>query len=184
MKKGLIVTLSIIGALLLSLLIGGSTLWSHRNVAVELEEKIAAQYKANQNSYDNMWKKFMELTQVTELQAKQMKDVYSGIISGRYQDQDLLFKMVKEDNPKLDSGVYTQLQRQIESGRNSFKNDQDKILDIVREYNSNIRKWIVMSAITGRHRMDENQFIITSDRTDKAFEDKKDDVIDLTGGKK
>jgi hypothetical protein len=88
--------------------------------------------------------------------------------------------MVSEDNPDLDNGVYTQLQQAIEAGRNSFKNDQDKILDIIREYNSSIRKWIIMTSLTGRERIDENQYIITSEETDNAFKDKKADVIDLT----
>lgn len=183
MKRGSIIALSIVGAIVLFIIIGAATTWSHRNTAVELEERIAAQYKANQNSYDSMWKKFMELTQVTELQAKQMKDVYTDLIAGRNQDQNLLFKMVKEDNPKLNGEVYTQLQRQIEAGRDTFKNDQNKILDMIREYNSKIRKWIVMTAITGRQRIDENKYIVTSERTNNAFESKKDDVIDLTGGK-
>jgi hypothetical protein len=166
------------------LFIGAATLWSHRNTAVELEERIAMQYKANQNSYDNMWKKFVELTQVTELQAQQMKDVYTDLIAGRYQDSNLLFKMVQENNPTLDTGTYTQLQRQIEAGRNTFKNDQDKLLDIIREYNAKVRRWFIMSAITGRTRIDENNYIITSERTEDAFNSKKDDVINLTGNKK
>ncbi|MDF2615440.1 MAG: hypothetical protein K0Q47_95 [Sedimentibacter sp.] len=180
MKRKSIIALSVVGILVLMLFIGLAETWSHRNIAVDLEERIAAQYKSNQNSYDSMWKKFKELTQVTELQADQMKDVYTDLISGRYEDSDVLFKMVTEDNPDINTSVYTQLQQQIEAGRNSFKNDQDKILDIIREYNSKVRKWIIMSAITGRTRIDENKYIVTSKETQNAFDEKQADVIDLT----
>ena len=100
MNKGLKIGLGIIVGILLIVGIPAMSLWSHRNVAISLEEQIEAQETANKSDYDTMWKKFKEETQVTELQAEQMKDVYNDLIQGRNQDTDLLFKVVKEDNPK------------------------------------------------------------------------------------
>lgn len=156
----------------------GMTMWSQRNHAVRLHNKVEAQYKDNQNEYDNMWKKFKELTQVTDLQAEQMKDVYTDLISGRYNDENLLFKSIQESNPQLTSDVYVQLQREISAGRESFKNCQTKILDVVREYNDYVETKIFM-IVLGKEPLDVDDYVITSDKTEDAFDSKKDDEIKL-----
>lgn len=180
MSKGLKIVAGVLGSLVLVSAISFSTIWSQRNTAVTLEEKITAQYSANQSSYDNMWKRFKEITQVTELQTQQFKEVYMGLIQGRYQDSNLLFKMVKEQNPQMDTTVYSQLQREIVAGRLEFNNEQKTMVDVVREYNTLVRKDVIMAAITGRQVKDPNQYIVTSDKTQDAFKNKKDDVINLT----
>jgi uncharacterized protein YutD len=173
---GLAVTVGISIAILA---ISALTILSHRNQAVKLEERIEAQYVSNQSNYDNMWKKFKEMTQVTDLQAEQFKDVYTDLMNGRYEDPNLLFKMVQEQNPQLSQEVYTQLQREISAGRNTFDNKQAQIADIIREYNSYVKVNFVMAAITKRSTKDASEYIITSEQTQKAFTDKKDDVINL-----
>ena len=162
------------GIVVLLAIIGVSTIWSSRNTAVALEERIEAQFASNKSNYDNMWKKFKELTQVTEIQAEQMKDVYKDLITGRYNDTKLLFKAVQENNPNLNTEVYAQLQREISAGRNTFDNNQKQIADIIREYNTYIKKKIIMSVITGRQPKDINKYIVTSEKTEKAFESGQD----------
>jgi hypothetical protein len=183
MSKGMIIALSIIGVLFLTTVVSISSIWSARNKAVSLEERIEAKYVANKSDYDNMWKKFVELTQVSELQANHYKEIYSGLIQGRYEDPKLLFKMVKEDNPKLDSSVYVQIQREISAGRNQFNNNQAALTDMIREYNTFVRQSIIMSMVTNRNKIDPNKYIVTSERTSNAFDTGKDDVINLTGDK-
>ena len=169
------IVLVVVAIVLLSI---GCTMWSQRNTAVKLENRVQAQYKDNQNTYDNMWKKFKELTQVTDLQAKQFKDVYMDLISGRNQDENLLFKSVQESNPQLSTDVYIQLQREISAGRETFKNSQTKLLDIIREYNDYVQTKMFM-IILGKKPLDMDEYIVTSDRTDDAFNEKKDDQINL-----
>jgi len=164
---------SVVGIILVCAVCGG-ILWGQRNTAVDLEERINAQYVTNQSNYDNMWKKFKELVQVTDIQANQMKDVYEGLITGRYKDPNLLFKMVQEQNPQLNIEVYANIQREISSGRNSFTNDQKQIADIIREYNSYVRKNIIMTAITNCQVKDASEFIVTSEQTQNAFKNRKD----------
>lgn len=167
----------------LILVFGFSYVWSTRSMAVKLENKIEAQYTSNKSNYDKMWKKLVEMTQVTELQANQFKDVYTGLITGRYQDTGLLMKAIKEENPKLDTAVYTQIQREIAAGRNEFDNNQKKVIDITKEYNDIVDNNLVLM-LMGKKHIDPNQFIVTSERTSNAFDTKKDEVIDITGKKK
>lgn len=181
MKKVLIGFGITLGTIILIALISGGLLWSHRNTAVSLEERINAQYVSNQSNYDSMWKSLKEMTQVTDLQAQQFKDVYTGLIEGRNQDQNLLFKAIKEQNPQLDTKVYTEIQREISANRKTFDNSQKQIADIIREYNTYIQKHPIMTMITGRKTKDAKEFIVTSDKTDKAFSTGKDNEISLTG---
>ncbi|TWK29527.1 hypothetical protein CHCC20369_0874 [Bacillus licheniformis] len=99
--------LGVIVVFILVVVIAAAVIWGQRGEAVSLETQIEAQLKSNESNYDAMWKKFKEMTQVTDLQAEQFKDVYSGLVSGRYEDSKLLFKAVQEQNPNLNGEVYT-----------------------------------------------------------------------------
>ena len=176
-KKGII-----IGGVAFLVLILAITTWNQRNHAVKLKNKVNAQYSTNQSEYDNMWKKFKELTQVTDLQAEQFKDAYTGLITGRYQDTGLLMKSVKEQNPNLDSSVYIKLQTEISASRNSFNNNQKKVIDMVREYNDYVETKPLMIMI-GRHKLKDSNYFITSAKTQDAFKSKQDDQINLTDKK-
>jgi hypothetical protein len=172
---GLIITI----ALLLVIIIPVTTIWSNRNTTVALEERIDAQYTTNKSNYDNMWKKFKEMTQVTDLQADNFKKVYDGLISGRYNDSQLLFKMVQESNPTLDQSTYTNLQNNISSSRDAFDNNQKQLADIIREYNTYTRQHFITASVCGFQLKDANKYITTSDTTQKAFDTNKDDQIKL-----
>lgn len=183
-KKALFGILGVFGILVVTVIIAVVSLIGARNVAVSLEEEVKAQHTANKSNYDNMWKSFVEAAQVTDKQAEQFKEVYEGMIASRFNgDEDLLFKMVQEQNPQLSQEVYTQLQNLIVSGRKDFDNNQKKIADIIREYNTYIRKHFIMNAVFSFPVLDSEDFIVTSARTDGAFDSNQDDVIDLNGDK-
>jgi hypothetical protein len=182
-KMILIGCLGVFGFVALVAVIFVSMLLGFRSDAVSLQNRVEAQHVSNKSNYDSMWKKFKEMTQVTELQAEQFKDVYTGLIQGRNQDSGLLFKMVQEQNPTLSPEVYNNLQREIASSRNVFDNNQNKVIDIIREYNTRIETGtgFIFNVFFSFKHLDANQFIITSDRTQDAFTNKKDDVINLKG---
>lgn len=171
--------LGFIGIFFIIVLISAGVIWSHRNTAVALDEQIKAQYLSNQSNYDNMWKRFKEMAQVTDMQADDVKKVYGDIISSRYNDSSLLFQMVQEQNPQMNSSLYTKLQNEISAGRTEFDRNQTKILDQIREYNTFIRKHVVMNAIFHFKELDGSKYMVTSGRTDNAFETGKDDEIKL-----
>jgi hypothetical protein len=181
MSKGLKITLVSLLVIVAILGLSISGIWNSRNTAINLEERITAQHVTNKSEYDAMWKKIVEMTQVTELQAKQFKEVYEGLIAGRYKDENLLFKSIQEQNPQLDTSVYKNIQLTISAGRDSFHKSQKDIADMVREYNVYVQKHIIMATITHREKMDANKFIVTSERTSNAFETNKDDVIKIDG---
>ncbi|AET59262.1 MULTISPECIES: hypothetical protein [Paenibacillus] len=178
-KKVLIGFAIFMGVIILFCVITVGSIWSHRNTAVKLEGRIEAQYLSNQSNYDNMWKKFKEMTQVTDLQAGQVKEVYTGMITGRYNDTNLLYQAVHEQNPRLATSVYTDLQREIAASRQQFDNNQKQMMDIVREYNTYIKVHFIMASLTNMKTYDMSQYIVTSDQTEDAFTKKKADEIRL-----
>lgn len=181
MKKGCLIGLVLAGTITISGLVSGFTLLSHRNVAVELEESIQAQYIANKSNYDSMVKSAKEMVQVTDMYADDFERIYTDLISGRNQDTNLLFKVIHESNPNLDSTVYTTLQRELSANRKTFDKNQATISDKIREYNTYIKKKFIMAAITNRKAMNADKFIVTSDSTEKTFEAGISDEINLRG---
>lgn len=183
-KKVLFGVIGVLGIFVLVLIIGALSLLGSRAEAVKLDELTKAQITTNQSNFDNMWKSFVEASQVTDKQATAFKEVYEDMITGRYEgDEDVLFKMVQEQNPQLNQDVYTQLQNLIIAGRKEFDNNQKKLADIIREYNTHIRNHFIMNAIFRFPELNSQDFIVTSDRTENAFESGKDDAIDLNGEK-
>lgn len=159
----------------------GFTMLNQRNTAVSLEESIQAQYTSNKSTYDNMIKSAKEMSQVTGKYAEDFENIYKSLIEGRNQDTNLLFKVVQESNPNLDSTVYTTLQRELSANRKMFDNNQKMIIDKIREYNTYIKKNFIMATITNRKPMNSDDFIITSEATEQAFETGKADEINLWG---
>lgn len=181
MKKGCLISIFIAGSIAVSATIGGFTILGQRNVAVGLEESIEAQYIANKSNYDSMVKSAKEMVQVTDMYAEDFERIYKGLIEGRNQDTELLFKVVHESNPNLDSTVYTTLQRELSANRKIFDRNQATIADKIREYNTYIKKKFIMAAITNRKTMDANKFVVTSDSTIEAFENGSAEEINLRG---
>lgn len=154
------------------------------NTLVAQEEGIVAQYTQNKNNYDNMWKKFKEVSQVPEMYTEDLKKVYDSAIQNRYggKGSQAMFQWIKEHNPQFDSSMYKQIQVVIESGRNSFEANQTTLIDKKRVYQTKIKQFPTSSiaGFLGFPKIDLTKFdIVTSDTTEKTFETKKADKINL-----
>ena len=154
--------------------ITGINVLSFRNTCID---------QANQSNYDSMIKSAKEMVQVTDIYAEDFEKIYSDLIAGRNQDTGLLFKVVQESNPNLDSTVYTTLQRELSANRKTFDNNQQKLLDRVREYNSFVQKKFISSAILNKKAIDSSKLIVTSTSTQDAFNSGVADEINLRGDK-
>jgi len=168
--------------LLLVFLVGG--LLSFRTKSVNFEETIKAQYSQNQNNYDNMWKKFKEIAQVTDKYADDLKELYKNAMTGRYGENgsQAMFQWLHEQNPTLSVDTYTKLQSTIEAGRNSFESDQKQLVAKKEQYAKLLRSnsALIYNIILNFPKIDlEKYSIITSEQTEKVFEDKKAGAIEL-----
>jgi hypothetical protein len=177
----------LLGLLVVGLLFVGVTVSSIigiNNSLVAQEQGLEAQYKQNQNNYDNFTKKIVEVAQVPEMYRDDLEKVTKSAIAGRYGDggSKAVFQFIKEQNPQIAPDIYVKIQQVIDAGRTSFESEQKMLLDKKRMYLTDLKSFPtnMVASILGFPKIDLNKIdIVTSDKTEKAFTDKKADSIKL-----
>ena len=164
--------------------------WS--NDARAFEADIPAQYTQMQNAYDNGWKKVVEIAQIPTMQQAAYKDVYDGVMKGRYgsNGSQAMLQLIKEQNPTLDPALYTKIQQTIEIFHDQFEAAQKQIIAFKQSYNK-----LITATTSGRiYNMigsyphikcgippgsaDDYQ-IVTSDKTQTDFQNHKSEPLNL-----
>lgn len=181
-------------ALILVLVVGGLFFgymgWS--NDARTFEADIPAQYTQMQNAYDNGWKKVVETAQVPAMQQAAYKDVYDGVMKGRYgaNGSQAMLQFIKEQNPTLDPALYTKIQQTIETFHNEFQASQTQIIAYKQSYSKLITATTegrIYNMIGGYPHIrcgvpagsaDDYQ-IVTSDKTQTDFQNHKSEPLNL-----
>ena len=154
------------------------------NTATQTENGIVAQYKQNQNNYDNYFKKLREAAQVPQMYVDDMQKMWDKVMRGRYgpNGSKAMFQWIQEHNPVVDASLYGKLQTLVEAGRNSFEADQKALIDKRREYD-NYRMVFpnnVLAGFLGFPKIKlEDYDIVTSEETAEVFKSKKSQPIRL-----
>ena len=118
---GLIVVSSYIGAV---------------NRGAAFEAQIKAEWNNNKQILAAYSTKVMEAVQVPGMQADAITKIVQAANQARYGQggSKSSFQWIKEENPQIDQKTFDHLMTLIEVGRDDFKNQQTKILDICRSY--------------------------------------------------
>lgn len=125
------ITVVVIG---LGVLLAG-TYFSVNNEEKQLRNLAEAQRGKIETQYDAMWKIIQQKAKVTDEYKESFKDIFVGIIDGRYSQGDgSLMKWIQESNPNFDSTMYKDLMATIDIKRTEFMNTQNRMLDIIREH--------------------------------------------------
>lgn len=166
----------------LPLLIGVPLYVSKSNKEVRVRNQITAQQEVLASHYDKMWKTLSQKAQVSSEYKDAFAEIYPDLIAGRYEKDGgakmFLAKVVKEDNPEFDTDLYKDLSRSIESQRTSYHHEQSALLDLKREHDDILDTFPGSVLLSDREKIKVN--IITSTRTDNAFETGKDDNVELS----
>lgn len=175
---GLAVVAALFGIIIVASVIGVN------NSAVEQEKGIQAQWDQNRNSYDAFVKTVAETAQVPEMYRDDLRKVYVDAIGARYgkEGSQALFQFIQEKNPDFDSSLYRKIQDVIEAGRRTFENNQKQLIDKKRVYETYLATFpnSLIAGVLGYPRIDLSKYdIMTSNRTEKAFAEKKDEPIEL-----
>lgn len=177
--------LSLVAVLVLGFItLGVGLLWGigTYNRANSLLNTYEAKLKANTASFDNMFKTIDQSSQVTNKQKDALKEIFTSYASARTtggsQDGSLM-KWVQESIPNVDVSVYKTLMNTITSARESWTMRQLELVDIAREYNLLLSQFptnVLLNSL-GFKKLDPK--VVTSSRTDKAFETGRDDDTKL-----
>lgn len=172
-----------VSGLLIAVLAISSVIGINNNMVAQ-EAALSAQYKQNQNNYDNMVKKVVEVAQVPEMATADLEKLTKAAISGRYGENGskAVFQFIQEQNPTVSSELYTKIQQVIEAGRNSFEAEQKVLLDKKRVYETTLNTFPsgTVARILGFPKIDLSKIdIVTSAETEEAFATKKAAPIKL-----
>lgn len=181
-NSGLVLVASTVCMLLLGVAIWFTMSMTYTNQAIGLENQAKAQQEVNKTVYDTVWKTIKQRAQVSEKYESQFKNVYTNIMQERHYDKGGdMFKFVAERNPQFDSTLLQDLGNTIEGQRVRFETSQKMLLDIKREHD-NLRQRIPSSWFVGT-RPELKIDIVTSEKTQSTFATKKEDNVDVFGGK-
>ena len=143
----------------------------YSNDEIQLRNQITAQQEVNTATFDNMWAVISGQAQVADRYKESFQSVYENIMSSRYGEagrQSALLDFIQESNPQFDASVFTNLNQTIESQRNTFLRNQNRLIDLSREHNNLLStipsKWFVGTRDT------VTITIVTSQDTRDTFE--------------
>ena len=154
------------------------------NLGNEMEKQIKYQWEQNKNVLAKHEKRVMEAAQVPEMYRDDYAKVIREAMQGRYGENGskAVFQWIKEHDIRFDSKLYLRLQDLIEAGRNEFANEQQKLLDLKRSYETQLGYlWTgLWLRIAGYPKINLAEYkIVTSERTEKVFEGGKEEPLKL-----
>jgi len=189
MSKTAITVLTIVGIIVgIAVLLAASLAFGYVNFGNEAnrsENGIVAAWTNNKNVYDNGWKTVMEKAQVPKEYIGQMKDVYDGVMKGRYgpNGSQALLQFIKEQNPTIDASVYRDIQQAVEIFHNQFAQAQTELVSRKQEYQN-----LLTGTMHGRFynlvahypHIDLSKYdIVTSTKTEQDFDTKRAPELNL-----
>jgi hypothetical protein len=172
--KGKITVLVII---VLAVLIGIYALMNitYKNREVRLSNLLESQVLVIEANYDKMWKILKQQAQVTDKYKDSFKDVYVGIMEGRYSEGGgTLMKWIQESNPQFDSSLYKTLMTSIESNRTDFFNEQKKLISMSNQHKDLLQVFPGSFFLAGIENIEIT--IISSSKTKEVMKTGIDDV--------
>ena len=188
-EKGLVgyVVLGILAAVALTVVASYVT---NANYGVRAETAIKATWENNENILSQYSLKVMEVAQVPAMYTKQVKEVYTDVLAGRYGENgsQAMFQWLKEQNPQIDASLYSRIQQVMEAGRNEFRVAQTQLVDQKRSYLTNLGYvwkgfWLNLAGYPKIHvgfEGDADDYkVITSEYSNEAFKTGVDKGIQL-----
>ncbi len=149
--------------------------FSVNKTEAQMRLQVEAQQDVCKSHFDKMWKILQDQAGVTESYKNSFKDIYVGIMDGRYNDNpNLLMKWVQESNPQFDIRLFDRLMESIQVERTSFHTAQTKLIDMNREHkfyvspNNRPTVWFLSNT------QPVNVTIVTSARTENAYQTGQD----------
>lgn len=186
MKYGLYIGLAIIGVIVAIGAFVGIYVVSTLNKETGQANALNAKQRDNQSELDNTIKKISQTGQVTVAQKEALKEIIVGHAEERSAGKQggSLANWIHEAVPNVDTSTFNNLQNLIAASRDRWTMQQKELLDLNREHDNTITMFpsSLVCSLFGRKKIDVT--IVTSTRTEKAFETGVDDDISVFPEKK
>ncbi len=136
----------IVGAIAVAFIFVSVSIYSTFNTiqqeGVDQETALTAQYLDNQNELSAYVSGFYEQIGIANLKSDKMDQILLDAVKGRYDGktsaqpgQGQLFSAIKEAYPDLNGlNIYDKIVDYVRAGRESYKQKQSKLLDMLRAY--------------------------------------------------
>lgn len=153
---------------------------SYNNKYTMLEMKAKASQDVSKLTFDKTWKIISGQAQVAEKERESFRETFLDIMNARTKnDSNLVFKWSQEAQIPISADLYKKIQNSIESQRESFLESQKELIDIQREANTLKHTFPASMFLSGRKDIEVK--IVTSSKTEKAFEEGKEDDVNVFG---
>lgn len=118
-----------------------------RNTGVEKEAGLNAQYKVNQNSLSTCLVKIADSANLTKAESEQLRGALEDAVKGRYDGRTAnpgqMFSAIVENYPdlKVFDEAFKRAYATIIGCRSDYQGDQNKLTDMIRDFDSWRQKW-------------------------------------------
>lgn len=173
------------GVIGLLVVIGISTFVSANNYAVRAEREIQGTWENNRNILGTYTTKITEMAQVPGMQTDALRAVMTDAFQGRYgaNGSQAVVQWIREAYPgQVDNKLYQRLMETMDAGRTEFRDNQTKLIDQKREYETQLATFPngMWMKLLGFPKADLSKFnVVISSSATKSFETGIDDGVKL-----
>lgn len=184
MNKTLSVILATVGIFVFLIAFIGISYVSASNKEIALRAQFNAQDTKLPTIYDNTFKVIQEQAGVSQEYEKSFKENYQAIMQGRYgvSGDKALMKWIQESTPNYSTALFEKVANSVQEQRNTFTYEESKAIDIKREHDQLLNQFPSSIFVGGRPALVLH--LVTSNRTEKAFQTGKDEPINMFGRNK
>lgn len=152
------------------------------NYEAKLRTDFYAQQKVNESSFDKVWKVIQQSAGVAEQERESFRKTYVEIMAETkgIVGAGGLVSFLSQSKIDVTPELYSKLMITIESQRESFHRDQQKLLQLKAEHDKCFEtqpSGIILSLLGRTERVKAN--IVTSAKTNQTFELGEDNDVDL-----
>jgi len=206
--KGWMFAVGGIALVVLLIIVGFAKVNSVQKTSIDKETQLNAQYEVTQIKYSNFRTGFYEQLGIAREKSDKLDAILFDAIRGRYDGktsaqpgQGSLFSAIYEAYPDLTQlNIYDRIVDYIQAGRTAFSNDQSKLRDMLRDYNSWRKSGMIHrifvgwagaptdalearvngKVLRGQAALDQMSILIVSGETSEIFESGEDKPVDIS----
>lgn len=129
--------------LMLAISMGGiafSAYSSHHDLGNRTESLIQAEHQRSQNVMSQTATTVIDVAKIADNYADQVHELVEATMQGRYGEDgsEAVVQWIQEQNVTVDSEMYRDISRVVQSGRQDFANAQNRVIDVKRSYQTNL----------------------------------------------